>query len=83
MGMASTESAFVGHIREEKFTPEIYFAAVGLSDMVISTCTGITPPLAFNQVLNALVGQAIGSGNPSMTGIWLQLTTILVLVANF
>lgn len=32
----------------------------------------ITPPLAFNQVLNALVAQAIGSGNPKTAGIWLQ-----------
>ena len=32
----------------------------------------ITPPLAFNQVLNSLVGQAIGSNNPQMAGIWLQ-----------
>jgi multidrug resistance protein, MATE family len=38
--------------------------------MVLSIC--ITPPLAFNQVLNGLVSQAIGSGNPDMAGIWLQ-----------
>jgi multidrug resistance protein, MATE family len=38
--------------------------------MILNIC--ITPPLAFNQVLNGLVSQAIGSGNPSMAGIWLQ-----------
>lgn len=34
----------------------------------------IVPPLAFNQVLNALVGQALGSGNQKMAGTWLQLS---------
>lgn len=70
MGMASTDSAFVGHINDGTFTPEIYLAAAVLSDMCISIF--ITPPLAFNQVLNALVGQAMGSGNPKMAGVWLQ-----------
>jgi multidrug resistance protein, MATE family len=45
-------------------------AAAVLSDMVLNIC--ITPPLAFNQVLNCLVSQATGSGNPSMAGVWLQ-----------
>lgn len=70
MGMASTDSAFVGHIQDGSYTPETYLAAAVLSDMCINIC--ITPPLAFNQVLNALVGQAMGSGNPQMAGIWLQ-----------
>lgn len=70
MGMASTDSAFVGHIEDGKYTAETYLAAAVLSDM----CIGIllVPPLAFNQVLNALVGQAVGSGNPKMAGVWLQ-----------
>ena len=34
----------------------------------------IIPPLAFNQSLNALVSQAMGSGNPRMAGTWLQLS---------
>jgi len=70
MGMASTDSAFVGHIHDGEYTPETYLAAAVLSDMVLNIC--ITPPLAFNQVLNSLVSQAMGSNNPKMAGIWLQ-----------
>lgn len=70
MFMASTDSAFVGHINDGLYTAEIYLAAAVLSDMCIGVF--ITPPLAFNQVLNGLVGQAVGSGNPKMAGIWLQ-----------
>jgi MATE family multidrug resistance protein len=70
MGMASTDSSFVGHIHNGQHSPETYLAAAVLSDMVLNIC--ITPPLAFNQVLNALVGQAMGSNNPAMAGIWLQ-----------
>lgn len=70
MGMASTDSSFVGHIRDGTHTPELYLAAAVLSDMVVTLL--VTPPLAFNQVLNALVGQAMGSNNPKMAGIWLQ-----------
>ena len=70
MAMASTDSSFVGHVNDDHYTAETYLAAAVLSDMVLTTC--ITPPLAFNQVLNALVGQSMGSGNPKMAGIWLQ-----------
>ena len=70
MGMASTDSAFVGHINDGKNSAEVYLAAAVLSDMVLNIC--ITPPLAFNQVLNGLVSQAVGSNNPKMAGIWLQ-----------
>lgn len=70
MGMASTDSSFVGHIKDGHNSPEVYLAAAVLSDMVLNIC--ITPPLAFNQVLNGLVSQAVGSGNPEMAGIWLQ-----------
>jgi MATE family multidrug resistance protein len=55
MGMASTDSAFVGHINDGVHKAEIYLAAAVLSDMCINVF--ITPPLAFNQVLNGLVGQ--------------------------
>ena len=68
--MASTDSAFVGHIHNGKNSAEIYLAAAVLSDMMVTLC--ITPPLAFNQIVSALVGQAMGSGNPKMAGIWLQ-----------
>jgi len=64
MGMASTDSAFVGHIHDGKNAPELYLAAAVLSDMCVNVF--ITPPLAFNQVLNSLVSQAMGSGNPKM-----------------
>jgi len=70
MAMASTDSSFVGHIRDAHNTPEVYLAAAVVSDMVVNLC--ITPPLAFNQVLNGLVGQAVGSQQPQMAGIWLQ-----------
>ena len=70
IGMASTDTAFVGHLTNstvgsflnQTFTAEEYLAAASLSDMVVNIL--IVPPLAFNQVLNALVGQALGSGNP-------------------
>ena len=68
--MASTDSSFVGHIHDGHHSAETYLAAAVLSDMVVNLC--ITPPLAFNQVLNGLVGQAIGSNNRPMAGIWLQ-----------
>lgn len=70
MFMASTDSAFVGHINDGQYSAEVYLAAAVLSDMCIGVF--VTPPLAFNQVLNGLVGQAMGSGNPKMAGIWLQ-----------
>jgi MATE family multidrug resistance protein len=70
MGMASTDSAFVGHLHDEYHSAETYLAAAVLSDMVLNIC--ITPPLAFNQVLNGLVAQAMGSNNPSMAGVWVQ-----------
>ncbi|KAL7568443.1 hypothetical protein ACA910_012156 [Epithemia clementina (nom. ined.)] len=70
MGMASTDSAFVGHISNGSHSAMTYLAAATLSDMVVNVL--LIPPLAFNQVLNALVGQAVGSGNPKMAGIWLQ-----------
>jgi len=70
MGMASTDSAFVGHINDGKHSAEVYLAAAVLSDMVLNIL--ITPPLAFNQVLNGLVSQAVGSNNHHMAGIWLQ-----------
>lgn len=68
--MASIDSSFVGHLHDEDVTAETYLAAAVLSDMVVSLVT--VPPLAFNQVLNGLVGQAVGSNNPKMAGIWFQ-----------
>eukprot|EP00978_Attheya_sp_CCMP212_P026583 scaffold87686_cov48-Attheya_sp.AAC.2 len=70
MGMASTDSSFVGHINDGGHSAETYLAAAVLSDMCVNVL--MVPPLAFNQVLNALVGQAMGSGNPQMAGVWLQ-----------
>merc|ERR1719265_3008062 len=70
--MASVDSAFVGHITDGAHSAGTYLAAAGLSDMVTSLL--IIPPLAFNQSLNALVGQAMGSGNKKMAGTWLQLS---------
>jgi MATE family multidrug resistance protein len=72
MAMASVDSAFVGHITDGEHSPGTYLAAAGLSDMVTSLL--VIPPLAFNQSLNALVGQAMGSGNKKMAGTWLQLS---------
>ena len=70
MGMASTDSAFVGHLHDHSYSAEIYLAASVLSDMCANVF--VTPALAFNQVLNGLVGQAMGSNNPKMAGVWLQ-----------
>jgi len=80
LSMASTDTFFVGHLDnstigpllEKSYDAESYLAAATLADMVVSVFT--TPPLAFNQVLNALVGQALGSGNKKMAGTWLQLS---------
>merc|ERR1719215_788427 len=72
MAMASVDSAFVGHINTGGHKPATYLAAAGLSDMVVNIL--VIPPLAFNQSLNALVSQAIGSGNKKMAGTWLQLS---------
>jgi len=70
MAMASTDSIFVGHYAGGHHTPGDYLAASALSDMV--TTLLVVPPLAFNQVLNALCGQAVGSGNKRVAGVWLQ-----------
>lgn len=72
MAMASVDSAFVGHLNTGGHTAGTYLAAAGLSDMVVNIM--VIPPLAFNQSLNALVSQAIGSGNKKMAGTWLQLS---------
>ncbi|EOD41018.1 hypothetical protein EMIHUDRAFT_222063 [Emiliania huxleyi CCMP1516] len=78
LGMGSTDSAFVGHITDGAFAPHEYLAAASLSDMVVNIAAA--PPLAFNQVLNALVSQAIGADNPMMAGRWLQLSIIALAV---
>lgn len=57
-----------------------YLAAAGLADMVTNIL--IIPPLAFNMSLNALVSQAMGSGNKKMAGTWLQLS-LLWLTASY
>ena len=87
MVMASTDTMFVGHLDnstigtylQKPYNAESYLAAGALSDMVVSIL--IVPPLAFNQVLNALVGQAMGSGNPKMAGTWLQLSMLFLAVS--
>merc|ERR1719506_853161 len=88
MAMASVDSAFVGHIPSDAAHPGQYLAACVLADMSVSLL--ILPPLAFNQSLNALVSQAVGSGNKKQAGVWLQaslfwltVTYIPVLVAFF
>lgn len=78
MAMASVDSAFVGHIETGNHSPKDYLAAAGLSDMVVNIL--VIPPLAFNQSLNALVSQAIGSGNKKMAGTWLQLSVFWLTV---
>mmetsp|Transcript_40695 Transcript_40695/g.73342 ORF Transcript_40695/g.73342 Transcript_40695/m.73342 type:complete len:569 (-) Transcript_40695:55-1761(-) len=116
-GMASEDSAFVGHLNTktlvalsqsalgsrlagqvgaalvaygflansdlgagEGYGPKEYLAAAGLSDMVTNIL--IIPPLAFNMSLNALVSQAMGSGNKKMAGTWLQLS-LITLTASY
>ncbi len=65
--MASTDSAFVGHISTRNYTPADYLAAASLADVVMSILT--SAPLAFNSVLNALCSQAIGAKHPKMAGV--------------
>ena len=80
IAMASTDTAFVGHLNNQTvgaffdraYTGEEYLAAASLSDMVVNVL--IVPPLAFNQVLNALVGQAIGAGHNMLAGPSLPLS---------
>jgi MATE family multidrug resistance protein len=87
IAMASTDTAFVGHLTNQTvgaffdrpYTGEEYLAAASLSDMVVNVL--VVPPLAFNQVLNALVGQAIGSGNKLMAGTWLQLSIFFLVLS--
>lgn len=87
IAMASTDTAFVGHLTNQTvsaffdrpYTGEQYLAAASLSDMVVNVL--VVPPLAFNQVLNALVGQAIGSGNKMMAGTWLQLSIFFLVLS--
>jgi len=69
---ASVGYAFVAGTSDDDIGPKAFLAAAGLSDMVTSLL--IIPPLAFNQSLNALVGQAMGSGNKKMAGTWLLLS---------
>mmetsp|Transcript_19325 Transcript_19325/g.44037 ORF Transcript_19325/g.44037 Transcript_19325/m.44037 type:complete len:197 (+) Transcript_19325:70-660(+) len=70
MGMASTDSAFVGHINDGTHSAEAYLAAAVIGNMCTTLLTA--PPCAFNKILNALVGQAMGGSNPKMAGVWLQ-----------
>lgn len=81
--MTSTDNSFIGHIHShdkhhtnetETIKAETFMAAAVLSDMVVTLVT--VPPLAFNQVLNALVGQAIGSNHLKMAGVWYQQSVI-------
>ena len=87
MAMASTDSVMVGHYAGGRDAPGEYLAAAALSDMI--TTLMVVPPLAFNQVLNALCGQAVGSGRPKMAGVWLQQSmfwlgiTMLPFLAGF
>ena len=70
MAMASTDAIMVGHYKGGKHSPGDYLAAAALSDML--TTLLVVPPLAFNQVLNALCGQAAGAGAKRVAGVWLQ-----------
>ena len=53
-------------------------ATVRKAMVQINELSSDSSPLAFNQVLNALVGQAIGSGNKMMAGTWLQLSVFFL-----
>jgi len=85
--MAATDTSFVGHIDnstigtflQKPYSAESYLAAGALTDMIVNIL--IVPPLAFNQVLNALVGQALGSGNKKMAGTWLQLSCFFLAIS--
>jgi len=65
---------------EEEYSTETFMSAASLSDM----CTTVlfVPLMAFSISLNPLVGQAVGSSNKKMAGVWLQLSMIF-LVCGF
>ena len=77
-GMHFTDTAF----SNKENSTETYLAAYALAMSI----TGIlmAPPLAFNQVLNALVGQARGSdgGGGKMAGIWLQQSMFWLTISS-
>ena len=87
LSMASTDTICFGHLDNPPINPgletpydaESYLSSASLSDMIVSVYT--VPPLAFNQVLNALVGQALGSGNKKMAGTWLQLSIFFLCIS--
>jgi len=70
MAMTSTDAAFVGHLGGGVDDDGKYLAAAALANSCVWFL--LTPALAFSRVLNALVAQAVGSGNPKMAGVWLQ-----------
>lgn len=80
MGMASTDSSFVGHLHDGKHDAGVYLASAALSDMVTSVM--IVPPLAFNSVLNPLCAQAKGTGENKMAGVWLMLSIIFLTLSS-
>mmetsp|Transcript_4852 Transcript_4852/g.5619 ORF Transcript_4852/g.5619 Transcript_4852/m.5619 type:complete len:554 (+) Transcript_4852:588-2249(+) len=82
IGMHSTDTAFIGHISDKENSTATYLAAYALAMSIMSIL--MVPPLAFNQVLNALVGQAMGSngGGGEMAGIWLQQSMFWLTVSS-
>jgi len=62
--------------RLEEISTETFMSAASLSDM----CTTVlfVPMMAFGVALNPLVGQAMGSGNKKMAGVWLQLSLLFM-----
>jgi len=63
--------------RLEEYSTETFMSAASLSDM----CTTVlfVPMMAFGVALNPLVGQAMGSNNKKMAGVWLQLSLLFMI----
>ena len=65
--MKATDTALLGHLTEDG---TLYLSAVAVADLWTSS-TGV---FIQGRVLSMFVGQAVGSGNPAMAGVWLQVS---------
>mmetsp|Transcript_2497 Transcript_2497/g.6527 ORF Transcript_2497/g.6527 Transcript_2497/m.6527 type:complete len:522 (-) Transcript_2497:1843-3408(-) len=68
IGMKTTDTALLGHVGAEALS------ASALSDLW-TMCTGV---LIQGRVLGILVGQAVGARNPTLAGIYLQVSYVVL-----
>ncbi|KAL3894005.1 MAG: hypothetical protein SGARI_007876, partial [Bacillariaceae sp.] len=68
VGKKTTDTALLGHVSQEAL------AAASLSDLWCMT----SQVLLSGRVLRVLVGGAVGSGNPKLAGIYLQVSYFVI-----